>query len=90
MKRLDQLTVVLFLLVTLGLAALFWVIPDRNFSPLENRSLQSSPTLSLENLAWYHTSIPWTDEVSIGHALIADALYIGLEETVNRYQQQLK
>lgn len=52
--------------------------------------LNAGHDLSLENLAWYHTSIPWTDEVSIGHALIADALYIGLEETVNRYQQQLK
>ena len=30
--------------------------------------------LSLENLAYYHQMIPWTDEVSIGHALICDAL----------------
>ena len=52
--------------------------------------LNAGHDLSLENLAWYHTSIPWTDEVSIGHALIADALYLGLEETVTRYQQQLK
>ena len=52
--------------------------------------LNAGHDLSLENLAYYHATIPWTDEVSIGHALIADALYIGLEETVNRYQQQLK
>ena len=51
MKRLDQLTVVLFLLVTFGLAALFWILPDRTFSREENRSLQTSPALSLENLA---------------------------------------
>ncbi|MBR1869289.1 MAG: pyridoxine 5'-phosphate synthase, partial [Bacteroidales bacterium] len=30
-------------------------------------------------------TIPWTDEVSIGHALICDALYLGLEETIGRY-----
>ena len=52
--------------------------------------LNAGHDLSLENLAYYHERIPWTDEVSIGHALIADALYLGLEETVSRYQQQLK
>lgn len=45
--------------------------------------------LSLENLAYYHGQIPWTDEVSIGHALICDALYLGLEETIRRYQNCL-
>ncbi len=52
--------------------------------------LNAGHDLSLENLAWYHTAIPWTDEVSIGHALIADALYYGLENTVQLYQRQLK
>ena len=37
--------------------------------------------LSLENLAYLHLMIPWLDEVSIGHALIADAIYFGLEES---------
>jgi pyridoxine 5-phosphate synthase len=41
--------------------------------------------LSLENLAALIEAIPWIDEVSIGHALICDALYLGLEETVKRY-----
>ena len=50
MKRLDQLTSTLFLLVVFGLAVLFWAIPDRTFSVQENRSLQTAPTLSLENL----------------------------------------
>ena len=50
MKRLDQLTSTLFLLVVFGLAVLFWAIPDRAFSVQENRSLQTAPTLSLENL----------------------------------------
>jgi pyridoxine 5-phosphate synthase len=41
--------------------------------------------LSLENLAGLVSEIDWIDEVSIGHALIADALYLGLETTVQRY-----
>ena len=52
--------------------------------------LNAGHDLSLENLAYYHEQIPWTDEVSIGHALIADALYLGLENTVQLYQRQLK
>ena len=46
--------------------------------------------LSLVNLEWFHTSIPRLSEVSIGHALICDALYLGLEETIHRYLQCLK
>lgn len=46
--------------------------------------------LSLENLAYLHTRIPWLDEVSIGHALICDALYIGLRETIARYLRCLE
>lgn len=41
--------------------------------------------LSLENLAYFSEQIPFLDEVSIGHALICDALYLGLEETIKRY-----
>lgn len=47
--------------------------------------LNAGHDLSLENLAFYREQIPWTDEVSIGHALICDALYLGLEETIHRY-----
>jgi len=46
--------------------------------------------LSLENLAYLHTMIPWLDEVSIGHALIADALYFGLDDTIKSYKKQLE
>lgn len=46
--------------------------------------------LSLDNLAYLHQNIPWIEEVSIGHALIADALYLGLEETIKRYKAALK
>ena len=41
--------------------------------------------LSLENLRYLHEQIPYIDECSIGHALICDALYLGLEETIHRY-----
>ena len=47
--------------------------------------LNAGHDLSLENLAYFHQQIPWCDEVSIGHALISDALYLGIEETIHRY-----
>jgi pyridoxine 5-phosphate synthase len=46
--------------------------------------------LSLVNLAFFATQVPHLDEVSIGHALISDALYLGLEETLQRYKNCLK
>lgn len=46
--------------------------------------------LSLENLNYLYMNIPWLDEVSIGHALISDALYIGLEKTIAAYKACLK
>lgn len=52
--------------------------------------LNAGHDLNLDNLAYFAQRIPWTDEVSIGHALISDALYLGLEETVHRYLAQLK
>lgn len=45
--------------------------------------------LSLDNLGFFHQAIPELDEVSIGHALISEALYLGLEQTVARYQRAL-
>lgn len=46
--------------------------------------------LDLNNLAFLHRHIPQLAEVSIGHALICDALYLGLENTIQRYLQQLQ
>ncbi|MCH5221050.1 MAG: pyridoxine 5'-phosphate synthase [Muribaculaceae bacterium] len=46
--------------------------------------------LNLDNLAFFASNIPFLREVSIGHALICDALYFGLEETVKRYKNALK
>ena len=42
--------------------------------------------LSLENLKFFHERLPYLNEVSIGHALICDELYLGLEETIKRYK----
>jgi pyridoxine 5-phosphate synthase len=46
--------------------------------------------LSLDNLKFFKQSIPQLDEVSIGHALISDALYLGLENTIQRYKLLLQ
>ena len=46
--------------------------------------------LNLDNLRFFKHSIPFIDEVSIGHALISDALYYGLENTVQLYKRELK
>ena len=51
--------------------------------------LNAGHDLSLENLTYFHQQIPWCDEVSIGHALISDALYLGIEETIHRYLECL-
>jgi pyridoxine 5-phosphate synthase len=52
--------------------------------------LNAGHDLSLENLRYFDQHIPNLLEVSIGHALIADALYLGLEETIGRYKKCLK
>lgn len=52
--------------------------------------LNAGHDLSLENLAFFSASIPGLSEVSIGHALISDALYLGLEETIRRYRSCLR
>lgn len=52
--------------------------------------LNAGHDLSLENLAYFVQTIPWTDEVSIGHALICDALYAGLEKTISDYLGEIR
>ena len=52
--------------------------------------LNAGHDLSLENLEFYIRTIPWTDEVSIGHALISDALYLGLEKTIAAYLSKIR
>lgn len=51
--------------------------------------LNAGHDLSLENLTYYIRTIPWTDEVSIGHALVCDALYEGLETTIGKYLEAI-
>jgi len=51
--------------------------------------LNAGHDLNLDNLRYFHQNIPWIEEVSIGHALISDALYLGLENTIQIYKRQL-
>lgn len=52
--------------------------------------LNAGHDLSLLNLNFFCKNIPWLDEVSIGHALISDALYLGLERTIQEYKNCLR
>ena len=52
--------------------------------------LNAGHDLNLENLEYFIRNIPWTDEVSIGHAIICDALYMGLEETIQAYLSKVR
>lgn len=52
--------------------------------------LNAGHDLDLNNLQFLKESIPWLDEVSIGHALVSDALYLGLENTIQLYLRQLR
>lgn len=52
--------------------------------------LNAGHDLSLENLAYFAKEVPHLKEVSIGHALVCDALYLGLEKTIAAYQDCLK
>jgi len=53
-------------------------------------SINAGHDLDLHNLQFLKKSIPYLDEVSIGHALISDALYFGLENTIQLYLRQLR
>jgi pyridoxine 5-phosphate synthase len=46
--------------------------------------------LDLQNLNYFKQNIPWLEEVSIGHALVCDAIYLGLENAVQLYKRQLQ
>jgi pyridoxine 5-phosphate synthase len=51
--------------------------------------LNAGHDFDLQNLAYFKQNIPWLDEVSIGHALISDALYLGFENAIQIYKRQL-
>lgn len=52
--------------------------------------LNAGHDLNLDNLAYFLRTIPWTDEVSIGHAVVCDALYLGLEKTIEAYLCEIR
>ncbi|MBO5498574.1 MAG: pyridoxine 5'-phosphate synthase [Bacteroidales bacterium] len=52
--------------------------------------LNAGHDLNLDNLEYFIRNIPWTDEVSIGHAIVCDALYMGLEQTIKAYLSKVK
>lgn len=53
-------------------------------------ALNAGHDLNLDNLEYFIRQIPWIEEVSIGHALISDALYMGLEKTIQAYLSKVK
>ena len=86
-------------LYTAGYAAAYPECPEAAIAPyLETAKavrelglgLNAGHDLSLQNLRYFIRTIPWTDEVSIGHALICDALYLGLETTIAEYLAQIR
>lgn len=52
--------------------------------------LNAGHDLNQQNLPYFHRALPLLDEVSIGHAIISDALYLGIEETIHRYLAALR
>ena len=65
-------------------------IDSANFARELDLGLNAGHDLSLVNLNYFVEKIPWLDEVSIGHALICDSLYYGLENTIQLYLRALR
>lgn len=85
-------------LYTKPFADLYAESPEKAVAPFVKASeaakeagigLNAGHDLNLENLGYFHSMLPYLDEVSIGHALICDALYLGIEETLRRYLNSL-
>ena len=81
-------------LYTESYAKIFPTDPERAIAPFIRTAvaarecglgLNAGHDLNLDNLEYYIRNIPWTDEVSIGHAIICDAIYMGLERTIQAY-----
>jgi pyridoxine 5-phosphate synthase len=60
-----------------------------NFAHELGLGINAGHDLSLVNLKYFAEQVPYLDEVSIGHALVGDALYLGFKETIRKYQQCL-
>ncbi|MBQ9587731.1 MAG: pyridoxine 5'-phosphate synthase [Bacteroidales bacterium] len=85
-------------LYTESFARLYPIDPQQAIAPFVSAAqtarqcglgLNAGHDLSLQNLQFFHQQIPFVDEVSIGHALISDALYLGIEQTIHRYVELL-
>lgn len=86
-------------LYTESYAKNFYADPEKAIAPYVkaakaaqkyNVGLNAGHDLNLDNLNYFSKNIPHLSEVSIGHALISDALYFGLENTIQLYKRQLK
>lgn len=71
-------------------AAIKPFVAAANIAQAKNLGLNAGHDLDLNNLQYFATNIPGLLEVSIGHALISDALYFGLENSIQLYKRQLK
>ena len=80
-------------------ASLFPTSPDKAIAPFITAAqaarscglkVNAGHDLNLENLSFFIRNIPWTAEVSIGHAVICDALYMGLEKTIEAYLSKVR
>lgn len=85
-------------LYTEGYAKMYQTDPEAAVRPYREAAetarrcglgLNAGHDLSLRNLAFFARQIPWVEEVSIGHALVCDALYYGLENTIQMYRRAL-
>ena len=86
-------------LYTAAYAAEFRACPEKAISDFVKAAeaarncglgLNAGHDLNLENLHYFIGRIPWTDEVSIGHAIICDSLYMGLEKTIASYLSEIQ
>ncbi len=86
-------------LYTEGYASGFKTHPEQTIKPFVEAAqaardagleLNAGHDLNLDNLHFFAQNIPWVQEVSIGHALIADALYFGLQNTIQLYLRALR
>ncbi len=82
-------------LYTKPYADLYHEDPERAVAPYVEASavahscglgVNAGHDLSLDNLKFFHDKVPYLNEVSIGHAIIADALYLGLKDTIRAYK----
>ena len=67
-------------------AAVAPFVAAAQYAKSQGLGVNAGHDLNLDNLAYFSQSIPWLEEVSIGHALICDALYLGLRETIAQYK----